>query len=47
MSIIARATHAAHGAGIFHVHAGGMVAGTRMTGLAAMLPWIVKHDAVW
>lgn len=46
VSTIARADHTGTGAGILHTHAGGMVAGNRMTGLSAMLPWIVTHDAV-
>ncbi len=46
VSVIARGDHSAPGAGILQTHAGGMVAGTRMTGLAAVLPWLVEHDAV-
>jgi acetyl esterase/lipase len=46
VTTIARSNHVGRGAGLLHVHAGGMVAGTRTTGLTPMLPWIVEHDAV-
>ncbi|QSZ52282.1 alpha/beta hydrolase [Paenarthrobacter sp. AT5] len=46
VTTIARSDHAGRGPGFLHVHAGGMVAGTRTTGLAPILPWIVEHDAV-
>lgn len=46
VSVIARADHKGHGPGIFHTHGGGMVAGSRMTGMHTLLPWIAIHDAV-
>ena len=45
-SVIARADHAGTGPGIYLAHGGGMFAGTRMTGVAWILPWILAHDAV-
>lgn len=46
VSVLARADHAAPGPGIFHIHGGGMVGCNRMTGMQAVLPWIVTHKAV-
>lgn len=46
VSVIARADHATPGPGILHTHGGGMVAGNRLTGMRALLPWIVAHDIV-
>lgn len=46
LSVLARADHTGLGPGIYHLHGGGMVAGDRLLGTAAMLPWIVEHDAV-
>jgi acetyl esterase/lipase len=46
ISVMARADHSGLGPGIFHTHGGGMVAGSRMSGMHVLLPWIVAHDAV-
>jgi acetyl esterase/lipase len=45
-SIIAREGRTGTGPGIYHTHGGGMILGTRLDGVAGMLGWIVRHDAV-
>ncbi|GEE03806.1 esterase [Gordonia spumicola] len=45
-TVISRADHTGDGPGIFHIHGGGMVVGTRLNGPIHMLPWVVEHDAV-
>jgi acetyl esterase/lipase len=46
ISIVSKKDRSGSGPGIFHTHGGGMVAGNRMTGMRAVLPWIVANDAV-
>lgn len=46
VTVLRRRGHTGVGPGIFHLHAGGMVVGTRMTGVSLAAPWVVAHDAV-
>ncbi|MFI6816187.1 alpha/beta hydrolase [Nonomuraea sp. NPDC050328] len=46
VSVIARDDHTGLGPGIYYTHGGGMVAGSRFSGLHDTLRWIVDHDAV-
>lgn len=46
LTVLRRRGHSEIGPGIFHVHGGGMVMGTRMTGVSLVAPWIVAHNAV-
>jgi acetyl esterase/lipase len=46
LSIFARADQRTGGPGIFHSHGGGLVMGTRFTGLTRALPWVEELDAV-
>jgi acetyl esterase/lipase len=45
-SVIAREGRTGIGPGIYHTHGGGMILGSRLDGVASMLDWIVRHDAV-
>lgn len=45
-TVYARADHVGQGPGIYHVHGGGMMLGTRHTGIQQLLPWLRDHDAV-
>lgn len=45
-TVFARADHTGIGPGVYHVHGGGMILGTRTLGIEHVLPWIVEHDAV-
>lgn len=46
VTVLRRRGHIGVGPGIFHIHAGGMVVGTRMTGVSLVAPWIAAHGAV-
>ncbi|MGO4681261.1 alpha/beta hydrolase [Microbacterium sp. 2MCAF23] len=46
LTVLRRRGHTGAGPGIFHVHGGGMVMGTRMTGVSLIAPWVVAHNAV-
>lgn len=46
LTVLRKQGHSGQGPGIFHIHGGGMVMGTRMTGISLVAPWIVAHDAV-
>ena len=46
VSIIKRRDHAGTGPGILHTHSGGMVIGTRFTGMLLMVDWVARFDAV-
>jgi acetyl esterase/lipase len=46
VTVLRRRGHTGAGPGIFHIHGGGMVMGTRMTGISLVAPWVVEHDAV-
>lgn len=46
LTVLRRRGHTGTGPGIFHVHGGGMVMGTRMTGISLVAPWVVAHGGV-
>lgn len=46
LTVLRRRNRSGTGPGIFHVHGGGMVMGTRMTGISLVAPWAAAHDAV-
>ncbi|MEV4989997.1 alpha/beta hydrolase [Pseudarthrobacter sp. LMD1-1-1.1] len=46
LTVLRRRDHTGTGPGIFHIHGGGMVMGTRMTGISLVAPWVAEHDAV-
>ncbi|MCU1689624.1 MAG: alpha/beta hydrolase [Jatrophihabitantaceae bacterium] len=46
ISIFARNDHKAGGLGIYHTHGGGMIIGTRFSGIATILEWVDVLDAV-
>ncbi|WP_435113483.1 alpha/beta hydrolase [Nocardiopsis synnemataformans] len=46
LTLLRRRDHTGTGPGILHVHGGGMVMGTRMTGISLVSPWVAEHDAV-
>jgi acetyl esterase/lipase len=46
VSVIRSANHSVPGPGLYYVHGGGMVSGTRLDGVPDLLDTIVRHDAV-
>ncbi|RKR73003.1 alpha/beta hydrolase [Frondihabitans australicus] len=46
LSAFARDDHRAGGPGIFHIHGGGMIIGSRFSGVSAMFDWVESLDAV-
>ncbi|WP_437383483.1 alpha/beta hydrolase [Plantibacter flavus] len=46
VTVLRRRDHAGPGPGILHLHGGGLVMGTRMTGISLVAPWVAEHDAV-
>jgi acetyl esterase/lipase len=46
VTVLRRIGRTGVGPGIYHTHGGGMIIGDRFVGLAQILPWIVRHDAV-
>lgn len=46
LTLLRRRDHVGQGPGIFNIHGGGLVMGTRMTGISLIAPWVEAHDAV-
>ncbi|OUM45532.1 alpha/beta hydrolase [Arthrobacter sedimenti] len=46
LTVLRRRDHTGTGPGILHIHGGGMVMGTRMTGISLVASWVAEHDAV-
>lgn len=46
VSVIARRDHTRPGPAIYAMHGGGMVMGTRFSGMHPLIAWAVEHDAV-
>lgn len=46
VSVIARRGRVGRGPGIYCIHGGGMVMGTRFSGMAPAVQWALEHDAV-
>jgi len=46
VSVLAPEGHTGTGPGIFHAHGGGMIVGDRFVGIAAIVDWIERFDAV-
>jgi acetyl esterase/lipase len=46
VTLLRRRDHTGLGPGIFHIHGGGLVMGTRMTGISLIAPWVDSHGAV-
>ncbi|ANJ28499.1 alpha/beta hydrolase [Agromyces aureus] len=46
VTVIERDGRTGTGPGIFHTHGGGMIIGDRFVGIAAMIDWVLRFDAV-
>ncbi|MWV51572.1 alpha/beta hydrolase fold domain-containing protein (plasmid) [Rathayibacter sp. VKM Ac-2803] len=46
VTVLRRRDHTGTGPGVFHIHGGGLVMGTRRTGISLVAPWVDAHDAV-
>ena len=46
VTVLKRSDHTDPGPGILNIHGGGLVMGTRMTGISLTAPWVAEHDAV-